>query len=436
MPKANTKRAILLVIILSGFMLGVVQLFLLRFEAGDVYPPYSTLRSDPLGSRGFYRALGNLRNTSVQRNYQHLPNLEFTEPSTFFYIGTPVFDSESVPELWIEALGRLTARGGRLILSLLPIEKKPANWRMSTCTATDADESDHQNIPQANEANDPEDAPDSGTKPSESASQPRIGANDSPCVGLQEKWGLTFAFAKKPATKAVKLIQDQTAADLKRLPQTISWHTSVYFDDLDDSWRVIYTAEDRPVIIERSYGNGSLVLSADSYFMSNEALRSERSPELLAWTVGRNSNIVFDETHLGIRKQPGVSSLIKKYRFHWFIFALAVVAILFVWKNSVYFVPPPKNSHDQPEQDVYSNRDSAQGLISLLRRNIPARQLLQTCTHEWRRTFERNQRFSSDQSDPLKSIYARIKTYAAQSKDPVSGYRRISKIISRGRYNE
>lgn len=436
MPKANTKRAILLVIIVSGFMLGVIHLFLLRFEAGDVYPPYSTLRSDPVGSRAFYRGLENLGHVSVQRNYQYLPNLEFAEPSAFFYIGTPVFDSESVPAQWIEALERLTASGGRLILSLLPVEKKPANWRMSICSASDKDESDAQNTPPTDRANNSEDAADNKAKPSESASRPLISDNDNPCVGLQEKWGLTFAFADKPATKAVKSIHDRSSTDLKRLPQTISWHTSIYFDDLDDSWRVIYTAEDRPVIIERSYGNGSLVFSADSFFMSNEAMRSERRPELLAWTVGPNSNIVFDETHLGILKHRGVLSLVKKYRFHWFIFALTVLAILFVWRNSVYFVPPPKNRNYRTGQNLYSNRDSVQGLISLLRRNIPTRQLLQTCTHEWRRTFERDQRFSDDQSDPIKTIFERIKGYTAQSNDPVSSYRRISKIISRGRQNE
>ena len=436
MPKANRKRAILLVIIVSGFMLGMIQLFLLRFEAGDVYPPYSTLRSDPVGSRAFYRGLENLRQASVQRNYQHLPNLEFTAPSTFFYIGTPVFDSESVPVQWTESLERITAGGGRLILSLLPVEKKPANWRMGSCNMRKTDESDDQRTPPADGAHHSEDAADNKAKPSESALNPPAADDDNPCVGLQDKWGLTFAFAEKPATQAVKSIHNQAAADLKRLPQTISWHTSVYFDDLDDSWRVIYTAEDRPVIIERSYGNGSLVLSADSFFMSNEALRSERSAELLAWTVGPYSNIIFDETHLGIRKQPGVVSLIKKYHFHWFIFALAVLAILFVWKNSVYFVPPPQNSRDRPGQDVTADRDSAQGLISLLRRNIPTRQLLQTCTREWRRAFERDQRFANDSGDPVKSIFERIKAYAAPSNDPVIGYQRISKIISKGRHNE
>ena len=119
-----------------------------------------------------------------------------------------------------------------------------------------------------------------------------------------------MAFADTPATTAVKTITDEPLAGTENLPQRISWHTAVYFDDLDDSWRVIYSAEGRPVIVERSYGNGSLVLLADTFFISNEALRSERYPELLAWTVGPNTRLIFDETHLDIRKQPGVLSLI------------------------------------------------------------------------------------------------------------------------------
>lgn len=433
MPKGNVIRVIIFMIIVSGFMLGVIQLFLLRFEAGDVYPAYSTLRSDPMGSRAFFRGLENLRNTSVQRNYQHLPNLVFEKPSTFFNIGTPVFNSESVPVEWIEAFERLTASGGRLVLSFLPVEKKPINWRMSTCAATPADESDAGNT-RPRDGSDSEDTADS--KSSESASRPSISGNDSQCVALKEQWGLTLAFAETPAAKASKINHDPSPADLKNLPPTISWHTAIYFDDLDDNWRVIYTAEDRPVIIERPYGRGSLVLAADSFFMSNEALRSERHPELLAWVVGPNTSIVFDETHLGIRIKPGVVSLIKKYRFHWFIFAVAVLAILFVWKNSVYFVPPHKNSRLRSGQDVYSNRDSTQGLISLLRRNIPTRQLLHICAREWQRSFQRNQRFASDKNETTQSVAAMIKAYSAPSNDPVAGYRRISKLISRGRHDE
>jgi hypothetical protein len=210
----------------------------------------------------------------------------------------------------------------------------------------------------------------------------------------------------------------------------------LYFDDLDDAWQVIYAADGRPAVIEKSYGSGTLVISADSFFFSNEALRSERHPALLAWTLGQSATVVFDETHFGIFKNPGVMSLIKKYRFHWFICAVAVLALLFIWKNTVYFVPPPKSSPAQPGGDFISDRDSTQGLISLLRRNIPASQLLQVCVREWERTVQPQKRFRNDELAKIKSAYQMMTTGSPKFIDPVAGYRRISKINSKGRYDE
>ena len=106
MFKANAMRAIIFVVIVSGFMFGVLKLFLLRFEAGDVYPSYSSLRSDPLGSRAFYSSLENINDTMVSRNYLAVQNLEFNENSAFFYIGTPVFDSDSVSAEWFKVFER------------------------------------------------------------------------------------------------------------------------------------------------------------------------------------------------------------------------------------------------------------------------------------------------------------------------------------------
>ena len=165
-------------------------------------------------------------------------------------------------------------------------------------------------------------------------------------------------------------------------------------------------------------------------------MRSERHPQLLAWTVGQNSRIVFDEAHLGIHRQPGVLSLIKKYRFQWFILALGVLAVLFVWKNSIHFVPPRRDGYDRSERDVYVTRDSTHGLISLLRRNIPKRQILQICAREWRRAFQRNQRFAGSNSDPAKMVFEKINAHGVPAGDPVIGYRRMCSIISKGRHNE
>jgi hypothetical protein len=429
-------------------MFGVLKLFLLRFEAGDVYPAYSSLRSDPLGSRAFFSSLENINDAMVDRNYRSVQTLEFNENTVFFYIGTSVFDSDSVSAEWFQVFERLTNAGGRLVLSFLPVEKKPANWRMSKCAAppketNDSDNTRQEDTPDDNEnlskphaAEKTSNAPNSDDKHLEGGPDPVPPEKQRNCISLKEKWGLVFAFAEKPPDKATNVRDNLSPAHLRRLPETISWHTALYFDDLDDSWRVIYAADGRPVIVEKPHGSGSLVLSADSFFLSNEALRSDRHPELLAWTLGESATVIFDETHFGIFKHPGVLNLIKKYRFHWFIFTVAVLALLFIWKNSVYFVPPPKRSRTQPGRDFISDRDSTQGLISLLRRNIPARQVLQICTREWERTFQPQKRFQSDQLAKIKSAFQMTATRSPKFIDPVAGYRRISKIISKGRYDE
>jgi hypothetical protein len=424
-------------------MFGVVKLFLLRFEAGDVYPSYSSLRSDPLGSRAFYSSLENINDTAVSRNYRSLQSLEFKENMTFFYIGTSVFDSDSVSEEWFKIFERLTNFGGRLVLSFLPVEKKPPNWRMPACTVPQKEIEDTENTRQKDTSNhnqnrskpDPTEnasnAPNKEDKKLEEGPEPVNSLKQGNCISLKEKWGLVFAFAEKPPDKAAYARNDLS----RDLPETISWHTALYFDDLDDAWQVIYAVDGRPVIVERPYGKGSLVLSADSFFLSNEALRSERYPELLAWTLGKSAAVVFDETHLGIFKHPGVLTLIKKYRFDWFIFTVAVLSLLFIWKNSAYFVPPPKKNQAQAGADFISNRDSTQGLISLLRRNIPARQILQVCTREWERTIQPQKRLRNDQLAKIKSAFQMITTRSPKSIDPVAGYRRISKIITKGRYD-
>ena len=436
MPKANPIRIAFLFIIVLGFILGIVKLFLLRFEAGDVYPEYSSLRSDPLGSRAFYSSLQNMNDTRVNRNYLALRNLKFEDHTALFYVGLAAFDAQSVSAEWLKVFDRLTSNGGRMILSFLPVEKKPADWRMSTCFEPAKEVKDAEKARRNDVHTDSEKPGENNENKSQTAPGRQIEDTSGKCVSLKDQWGVAFAFAEEPSQKADHLSHDLSPNHITGLPQTISWHTALYFDGLDDIWRVIYTANGRPVIIERPYGNGSLVLSADSFFLSNEALRSERHPELLVWTLGESANVVFDETHFGIFKQPGVLSLIKKYRFQWFIFTVAMIALLFIWKNSVYFVPPPKRKQLQAGQDFLSGRDSTQGLISLLRRNIPARQLLQICTREWERSIQSQNRFRNDKIRQVKSALQMHETQPPKSIDPVLGYRRISKIISKGRRYE
>ena len=87
------RKASWLMLALALFAFGLVQLFRWRFEAGDVYPPYSSLRTDPLGTQALFESLQAIRGVSVERNYQPLDRRKPTS-GTIFYLGV---DSASLP---------------------------------------------------------------------------------------------------------------------------------------------------------------------------------------------------------------------------------------------------------------------------------------------------------------------------------------------------
>jgi hypothetical protein len=174
------------------------------------------------------------------------------------------------------------------------------------------------------------------------------------------------------------------------LPETLDWHTAMWFDKPDPSWRVIYAREkNRPVLMERTMGGGTLVLASDSYYFSNEALRAARQPELLAWMVGPNRQVIFDESHHGIREEPGVASLGRKYRLHGLALSLLVLAVLFLWRESVPFLPRQHEAKTELDAHVFG-RESSAGFVNLLRRNIRSSDLPRVCFEEWKKSCARS----------------------------------------------
>ena len=56
-----------LLLLVALFVFGLTQLFKLRFEAGDIYPEYSSLRADPLGAKALYQSLESLLAVQIGR---------------------------------------------------------------------------------------------------------------------------------------------------------------------------------------------------------------------------------------------------------------------------------------------------------------------------------------------------------------------------------
>jgi hypothetical protein len=168
------------------------------------------------------------------------------------------------------------------------------------------------------------------------------------------------------------------------------------------------------------------VLASDSYFLSNEALRKERSPALLAWLVGSQRTVVFDEDSHGVTEQSGVASLVRKYGLHGVAAGLALIAALFVWKNMSRFIPPL----DDPTADgeLVRGKESGEGLINLLRRSIAPAGVLAVCAEEWRKAFDHTGK--SPKSAQLEKILTDELARPSRERNPAAAYQTIRQALS------
>ncbi len=434
-------KFVLFVFLLAIFIFGIIQLLLLRFKSGDVYPPYSSLRSDPLGTRVFYESLRRLNKLVVKRNYRSFTDMKFDENTTVLHLGASVSDWEFVAEDYIKTFDRLAYSGSRLVISFRPVVKKSSEKLReknsdSSCTSIIGAEK-----PMSDDTNYSESAPASESIDSETdkpidgeqkvKKQKRMDFYPK-IVSLKEHWGLKFGRYEKGTQRLAAV----SVNDSDRLP-SLSWHTVLYFDEPPTTWKTRYAVEGRPVMLQRNIGQGSIIVSTDSYFFSNEALRSERHPELLVWLIGSNSKVVFNESHFGIFESPGISTLIKNYRFHWFLFGMAVVAILFIWKNAAPFIPAHPSSSSQNGNEFATERDFTQGLISLLRRYVPSRQILEVCLAEWKKSYDSRRHIDPESQEKIDSLVGCGQSDSKKIPDPINVYRTISRILAqKGKDNE
>ncbi len=416
MQNKNKKILVLFIILTAIFIVSIVRLFVLRFESGDVYPTYSSLRSDPLGTKVFYESLNNLLPGSVTRNYHFLSKIDMTPDTTLLYLGVHTYELTLAGKKKLNAFDQITVPGGRVIVSFLPIQ--------ITDPKNKSDE----------EKKDTKASPDKDEKTSCNKDKSDCCKKKCDMTSISKRWGVDFGYEEtgKDLSDAVYAEKDG-----KNVPiSAISWHTALYFKDLNEAWEVICTRNNHPVIIERNIGRGSVVLSTDSYFLSNEAMQKERHPELLAWVVGNKSTIIFDESHFGIQKSLGIADLAQKYRLYWVFFGALVFAGLFVWRNSTYFIPP-EDSESSESQAVASSRDNTAGLISLLRRNVRPEDILNICSLEWKKSFVPKKDVSNKTKEKLRKINDLIvseKKSTVKKSSLVKTYQTICITLSKKKY--
>jgi hypothetical protein len=402
------KKHLPIVLILAcaaAFVFGIVQLFKLRFEVGDVYPAYSSLRSDPLGAMAFYESLDKLPGLSVRRDHSSANKLPGGKDTTYLHLATRTLEWSWLPEeLWKE-IDAFLLNGGRLAITFHPETARPFRpFAGQTPTGN----------PPGQKQNKKKKLRDAEGRPFE-------------VVTLKERWGVEFGYRRLDVgdSDSYEPAEVENRSGLP-LPEFLAWHSATVFTNLDNSWRAIYARGTNPVVIERRFGRGSVVMATDSYFLSNEAMREDRHADFLAWLVGPSRHVIFDEAHHGIMDASGVATLIRNYRLHGLAAGLLVLAALFIWKNSASLVPPHA---DEKAADYVAGKDAAAGFVNLLRRNIPARDVLSVCFAEWTKSLYQGRYYTISAVSDAQAVMEAEHHRALSERDPVKAYQTISQVL-------
>ena len=399
---------------LALFVFGVVQLFELRFEAGDVYAPYSTLRADPLGTMALYESLEKIPGLTVRRDFTVSNRLPGEPGTVYLHLASEPYEWNDLPDDLYHEVQNFVSGGGRLVITYFPQTEPPFRF---------ADDEDQTNSIESR----PLKTKGTNSPAIKSAKKKKKSITGNiTWVDLEQKWGFHESFVELPQDngvyKPVKVF-NQFHDDL---PKSLDWHSGMIFTNCDDAWQTIYGRGKHAVVMERKFGKGSVVLASDSYFLSNEAMTKDRHADLLAWVVGSGTHVVFDEAHLGTYEAPGVATLMRQYRLHGLAAGLLLLAGLFIWKNSTSLVPPhPEEQRD----DFVAGKDSASGFVNLLRRNIPARDIFNVCFAEWKKSAAPSGKFSSARLQQAESIYKTEESLAPGDRNPLATYRQISETL-------
>ncbi len=340
---------------LALLFLGALSwLFALRLENGDFLPAYSSLRKDPMGTAVLYESL--LRSgLKVQRNHDPVSRAVLNSNETLLIIGhNGTFSGMFRAETEQQALTSFVEQGGRLVI-----------------TSTQASSPDADDNEEGEELDD--------TK-CESDDQEEVDDEPVPPAWAVQTRVLEAEKKKKDnkASIATGILEDKELS--------LAWPNRLVFQKPDEHWQVLLRLGDKPVLIQRQLGQGSIVLATSSFFLSNEAMLRDRQVTLLAWLTGSPSRLIFDEFHHGLRSRESIAGLIRSHNLHGVIIILLLLALLFVWKNSSSLLPRSKSQEKPAHHRI--GRDQFEGMVNTLRLH-PPKNLVATTLQQWEKSNRR-----------------------------------------------
>lgn len=342
----------------------VAWLFRQRLASGDDYPAYSSLRTDPLGTRVLYEALEQIPGIRVSRDFHPLAEAR-PEPAVVILAGLPWQAGQRLPARQLAALDAAVARGARLVLAFRA-DQAPEEGSLF-------DQPEEQSPA-------PEKKPAKSAPAESRHHQPKVE------VELAKAWGVKLAHRLSPFHLAKAL---QSPPSTPGLPPELAWHGGLIFEPAQDAgWKVIYRRVGQPVLIEKIVGRGSIVMLADAYLLSNEGLQRDRATPLLTWLLAGHRQVTFLEGANGVLEDNGIGALARRYGLGGAFALSGLLGLLYAWRRLVAFRPDHESADQAPATLHY---EPAAGLTNLLRRSLAADGLA-ACVAEWRKSQPRTER--------------------------------------------
>lgn len=435
------KKAATLAIVACLAMLllgGVYEVFRLRFQAGDIFPEYSTLRADPLGAKAAYDTVDELGfHSLVTRNQYDLRFLEIEANSTLLFAGvTGDWLDDTLSPAGFEVIDSAVKEGARCVITLsgrdnaiggdIDIEESGQVEHLTPDEVLDREaERAEKKDPVSVEAEDPEDSDDDTGE--EELERQAIGFDE-----IKERWQFAVGYATSEDWDLEEGLEAKVEVTSPMLGESVAIRSPWRFTRLGSAWKPIATVEGRPVIMERPYGKGTLVIFADSWFLSNESLAKTRDLGQLLWAVGENPVLVVDETHHGIQENEGVIGMVARYNLHGIIPGVIILFLLVLWRGSSSLVPGAALlASGSAQPTTVDGIDAESGVVRLMRNGIPKQEILRQCYLAWARHPVLRRRFSKTDVAAVRDRVVAEESKSAGQRNIVNAYREIAKSLSR-----
>jgi len=392
---------VILVSLLVFLVAAFATILGMRFSPGDIYPHYSTKRSDPLGTRAFYESLEKLSAIEVSRNAVSLQRIKgLDDETTLMLLGLPQSSLKRLRATDDSPVLEAVRNGTRLVIIMNPefvptsLDEgdKMENW-------FERREKLKKNPDEEKDDADKNEGEDDSTEESDIDDKNRIERGEPFLQHVSIELMVPGIFERPDGGWKVEGVDFEKGAVYENvemgddpklgLPEVYpNWYSQYRFDNPGALWSAIALVDGLPVVMERSYGKGTIVLTSDSYFASNEALWKGEDTSLLWWLIGGRRSVVFDETIHGNVEQGGIMKLIRRYRLHGFFAGLFIFLALLAWSSGSSLVPGSEDMERglSAVDGAVVGEDASSGMVRLLRRSVRPGELLERCVEIWEKS--------------------------------------------------